>query len=498
MSRPGPVDPGPVGVTDGRAKRDRRPRLTSGRARADYDLPSPRTKGDPVPRLSRRRTRGVVVPAALGVLLAATAGCVSGTEPGGSRLPQAESWSDVTGGPANRSMARSDLADRLDLVWSRPLGAPLVGTASSPALDWSYQATVSERGCNFFALSDTDGRKLWCSRLATAGPRITATVDGRGTTFLPQTGGVVSVSDENEIRWFAPTEGTPTTIVLLDNRHLLTVTQFGVVEVFNTHTGLTVASGLRLAGVPAAVERDHGLPWCAIGTRGCPAPGPAAVDTGRRTAYLTVWTPGRDVADLVAVRFDGDAEGRLTELWREPLPDGRTGTPVALSPDGDRVFLHTADGDLQARATADGAPLWTEPVGFVPDFSPAVLDDGTLVTGGRSTTVWRGPSDEHPADAGPAPVVAVADRGDTAEVRWRRDDLRQLANPVATPSGRVVVATRGARDRIVVHVLDGADGHTTQRLEVPDSHGPVAGLSVDAEGNLTVSAAMGTIYLYHG
>ena len=441
------------------------------------------------------------------IAVALAAGCASSTESGGARLGQAESWSSVTGGPPNSGRAHASVSDSPGLVWSRPLGAPATGVASSDGIGTFFQATVSERGCNLWALTDDDGRKRWCLRLPTDGPRITATVDGRGSLFVPVYGGVAAVAAEGENRWFAETRGVPTTITLLDNRNLLLISHLGIARVVNTQTGLDASSRLPLAGEIAPSAPSFGLPWCDSGERGCPAPGPAAVDTGAGRAYLTAWAPGSPAPELVAVQFtaggpgsaDGDA-GRLDVLWRTPLPEGRLGVPVVLSYDRDEVYVHAGDGTLSGYSTADGSARWSAPIGFRPDTPPASLPDGTLVTGGRTTTVWRGVDDDHAADAGPAPVVAVRGEGGTGREIWRRDDLRQLTNPAATADGRVVVAVRsggtGRAPGIAVHILDGGDGRTLHEIAVPAATGPVSGLSVDRDGRIALTTAAGAVYVF--
>jgi len=313
-------------------------------------------------------------------------------------------------------------------------------------------------------------------------------------------GGVGALAAEGENRWFAATKGVPTTVTLLDGRNLLLVSHLGVARVVNAHTGLDATPELRLTGDIATDDRAYGLPWCATGERGCPAPSPAAVDTDTATAYLTAWTPGADDPELVAVRLVPGEFTTLEEVWRVPLPDGRLGTPVVLSNDRDEVYVHAADGTLGAYSTSDGAVRWSAPVGYRPDTPPALLPDGTLVSGGRTTTVWRGPDDDHDDDAGPAPVVAVRGEDGTGREVWRRDDLRQLTNPAATADGRVLVAVRsgGTDDEpgIAVHLLDGDDGATLHRIEVPAATGPVSGLSVDSDGRIALTTAVGAVYVF--
>ncbi|GLB62480.1 hypothetical protein NCCP2495_03580 [Dietzia sp. NCCP-2495] len=452
------------------------------------------------PASTPRATRTLAAALAVGLL----AGCVSHTESGGARMSQAASWSSVTGGPSNSGRAHSELADAPELLWSRTLGAPAIGVASSDGLGSLFQATVSERGCNVWSLSMDDGRKNWCMRMPTDGPRITATVDGRGTLFVPMYGGVSSVAAEGENRWFAPIRGIPTTVTLLDERHLLLISHQGAARVVNTHTGLDSSPEMRLAGEITTSDHGYGLPWCGIGESGCPVPGPAAVDTNSATAYVTVWTPGADDPELVAVRFVDGEYPTLEELWRVPLPGGRLGVPPVLSDDGATVYVHDADGDLRAFATADGTGTWSTPIGYRPDLPPALLPDGTLVTGGRTTTVWKGPDDDHDDDAGPAPVVALSGGDGSGRELWRRDDLQQLTNPAATADGRVVVAVRAADSSddddsgpgIALHLLDGADGHTIHRIEVPAATGPVSGLSIDDDGHIALTTGLGAVYVY--
>lgn len=437
---------------------------------------------------------------AVAALVGLVAGCASATESGGARLGQAESWSSVAGGPDNSGRARSDVDEAPDLLWSRTLGAPAIGVASSDGIGTSFQATVSERGCNLFALAADDGRKRFCTRLPTDGPRITATVDGRGSLFVPMHGGVGAVAESGENRWFAPTRGVPTTVTLLDNRSLLLISHLGVARVVNAHTGLDASPELRLTGDPGRVDPGFGIPWCPTGERGCPVPAPAAVDTASRTAYLTAWTPGRDTPELLAVRLTSGDVTFLEEVWRVPLPEGRLGTPVVLSEDRERVYVHAADGALGAYSTVDGAALWSVPVGYRPDTPPAVVSGDAVVTGGRTTTVWRGPDDDHDDDPGPAPVIAVRDDGGTGRELWRRDDLQQLTNPATTEDGRIVVAVRSGETEegpgIALLLLDAADGGTVHHIDVPAASGPVAGLSVDSDGRIALTTAMGAVYVF--
>ena len=94
--------------------------------------------------------------------------------------------------------------------------------------------------------------------------------------------------------------------------------------------------------------------------------------------------------------------------------------------------------------------------------------------------------------------MAVRDLG---TARFYRDALDEA--PAATADGRVVVAVRAADSSdddsgpgIALHLLDGADGHTIHRIEVPAATGPVSGLSIDDDGHIALTTGLGAVYVY--
>ena len=49
---------------------------------------------------------------------------------------------------------------------------------------------------------------------------------------------------------------------------------------------------------------------------------------------------------------------------------------------------------------------------------------------------------------------------------------------------------------IAIHVLDGGDGRTLHRIDVPAATGPVSGLSIDSDGRIALTTAVGAVYLF--
>lgn len=454
---------------------------------------------------------------AAGSALAAVAGLAAACAPVPSQRDfypgQSEGWSSTYADLRNSSSAPQELSDQPALRWSRDLGATAPGPAVFDRTNALRIATFSDQGCNMFSLSLTDGRKQWCARHAIVGPRLAPQVNNYGDTYWPIHHGAASMSGEGEYRWTTDLRTSSTTVRQLNGSQVLVVNTFGQARVMRTLHGTQAGPPLDLGGPVPGVPDDYGLPWCDTGTRGCPSPAPAALDSSGTRFYLTVWTLGAEQPDLVAVDVhttasddpatpadpdERDARAFLREAWRVPLEHGRTGAPVVLSAD-EQVAYVAAPGGLAAYSTADGTPRWFHDTGVDTDFAPAVTADGTIVMGGRTGTFYRGEDEEAAAarDAALAggPVLALRDTGDAAEELWRAADAASLTAPVVTADGAALVASRASEDGVVLRAY-GADGQVRWQTAVPDAHGPVAGLSLNTGSEIALVLSIGRLYLY--
>lgn len=427
---------------------------------------------------------------------------------------QSGNWSSTYADMRNSSASTGDAPENPSLKWSRDIGAPLPGPATFSPLDVLHQASLSDGGCNVFALEIEDGRKAWCSRQAIAGPRISSQINKFGDSYWPILWGVSAVSGEGEFRFDSKSPGTATTARQLGGQLILTVSMFGQARIYSTQNGAPRGAPLDLAGPVPDVAPDYGLPWCETGSRGCPAPASAALSADGSTFYLTVWAPGADEPEIVAARVsahertkpeeevsptDPHALVSMDELWRAPLPHGRTGAPVVLSDDESVAYVSSPDG-ITAISTEDGAERWHFKTNVETDFAPAVSPDGTIVVGGRTAAFYRGPEGEKTDEVtdqalrGSA-VVALHDDGEGATELWRDDRAASLSAPVISADGNVVLASRKDGNGVVLRALD-SEGQEIWSEPVPDAKGPVAGLTLATSGALALSMSVGRVYLY--
>lgn len=464
-------------------------------------------------RSSTRRTSRVVA-----ALTASSAVVLAACSPVSSSLDahpgQSEDWSSTYADMHNSSFSPGDSPENPALRWSRDIGAPLPGPATFSPLDEIQQASLSDSGCNVFSLEIEDGRKSWCNRQAIGGPRISGQINKFGDSYWPILFGAASISGEGEFRYGTTPPGTATTARQLSGQLVLTVSMFGQARIYGTQHGTPRGAPLELAGPVPDVEPDYGLSWCETGSRGCPAPAPAAVTGDGSIFYLTVWTPGADEPELVAVRVDSRERANpeehvpatdphamigMTELWRSPLPHGRTGAPVVLSEDEDVAYVTGPEG-ITAFSTEDGAERWHHETDVETDFAPAVTPDGTIILGGRTGAFYRGEDDEETDEitrdalTGSA-VVALHDDGDSASEVWRDEHAASLTAPVVSSDGNVLLASREGENGVAIRAL-GGDGEELWSKPVPGAEGPVAGLTLAGSGALVLSLSVGRVYFF--
>lgn len=450
--------------------------------------------------------------AALLTATIALGACSPITSPFDAHPSQAQSWSSPYADMRNSSTALAALPATPTLRWSRDLGAPAPGPAVFDSNDSVMVSTMSAQGCNVFSFVASNSFKLWCSRQPIAGPRIAAQLNSFGDAYLPTLFGTAALSGEGEYRWGSSERVTSTTARQLNGQQVLIINTFGQARVLSTINGDQISPPLDLGGPVPAAPNDYGLPWCETGTRGCPAPAPAAIAADGTRFYLTVWPLGADTPFLVAVDVlthsgsnpaesadpsDPDATATLQEAWRTPLPHGRTGAPVVLSSDGAVAYVASTQG-LAAFNTADGAPRWYTPTNVETDFAPAISPDGLIVLGGRTGTFYRGEGQDAAAQreaaSGGGQLVALRDRGDRAEELWRRD-ASALTAPVLSADNSVLIASRSDADGVTLRALR-SDGEPQWDVEVPDARGGVSGVSLGNTGTIAIVMAIGRLYIF--
>ena len=176
-----------------------------------------------------------------------------------------------------------------------------------------------------------------------------------------------------------------------------------------------------------------------------------------------------------------------TNLVVETLPIGPGGRTVAVSPDGDRVYVSETDGLLRVLNRADSALGGTAVVGTGSE-GVAASSDGLHVyvtnAGDGTVSPFTAPSVTTPSDAsvrpGTAVTFSVTTQGDVTGLQWERsDDDGATWSPIpdatdATYSLTATLADDGALFRVLASsiVFPGtqfgggdAHGHRTAAAE---------------------------------
>jgi outer membrane protein assembly factor BamB len=226
----------------------------------------------------------------------------------------------------------------------------------------------------------------------------------------------------------------------------------------------------------ATFDPNHDVLACARGEAGCPAANTPAIADGR--LYFTFWTPGAANAGVKAVLLKEGAQTTLTPLWTSDTLVGGSGSSPTLSADGSRLYVTDNGGSLLAIETRTGTVMWTYPLGYKSGGSVSISPDGLIM----------------PAGGGQSPVMAFKDKGDSAVLLWRRDDL--VNRGIATQAeGHLAYAavTRGHFKNDLV-VVDTLTGRSIDRTELPGTTIFSVGTTIGPDATVYVSTIRGTVF----
>ncbi len=378
----------------------------------------------------------------------------------------------------------------LTLSWTRPIGGP---TAAATVLDQDGQIFVTtdidtscvgvpNAGGAIFSFQMPTGRKRSCDELGPDGIYAGAAIDGMSNVYVGDDGGAYSLTANGQPRWRTPVAGVPLSVQFTGDSHVLTVTQSGQVDVLNRQTGERMVPTYQLLGQPDFLAHPNlprppdgdGLSDCATGGPQCPVANVSAIDTSTGRFYVTVWHPGSPTASLVGLRY---ADKQIHQEWRADMLIGGSATSPTLSPDGKTVYVGDNSGRLIAVDASNGHAKWVQPLGFSPEGGLSD-DDGLLLPGG---------DDGH--------LMAVRDKGDSAEIAWERKDLALRGRPVQTAGNTgYVVALMG--DALNLVTFDTTSGNTVASAALPDAQGTTTGTAIGPKGGVVVTTRVGEIYVF--
>ena len=390
-------------------------------------------------------------------------------------------WPSYGGDANNANFTTATVPDDLALSWSRPTGGPITAPLTVSTRSNVAVTSRTENGCNTFVFDPTSGRKNFCKRMREGVEVSALLIDqydqpyiGEQTTFLAFNAG-------GAIRWRAPVLGVPLSAKFAAPNIALVVTTQGQIQLFDTQTAALVAPELLLRPDADPADPLFGFGECVDNGPRCVVPAPPAVDAAHERFFLNVWPPGAIASQVRAFTYHQvDGKRTVAEAWHADVPGGVVG-PATVSADGATVYAFSRLGQIVALDAATGKTRWTFDNGGYGFATMAVSPDGLIM----------------PTGVVGAPLTLLRDKGDRAELVWKRDDLASVSLSTLTSSGTAwtVVRDPGAQTLSLVEVST-ADGAPKRTLPLPESVGFATGVAVSPSGQIAVATHIGEVYFF--
>ncbi|MGW4324288.1 outer membrane protein assembly factor BamB family protein [Nocardia sp. NPDC004573] len=427
-------------------------------------------------RPSRKRAAAVL--AAVGALT--LAGC--GTDYDDITVGTGKGWTAAYHDGRNSGTTPITGSRKMGLSWQRPIGGPIAQPVTLGP-DGQLFLTTRLQNCSIFSFQMATGRKRFCNALGPSAISAPSAVDGMTNVYVGDDSRVISFNYLGQPRWATPVAGTPVSVQFTGDGKLLTISQSGQVDVLSRQTGERSVPTLQLLGEPNFLvnaglgwpDAGQGLDDCATGGPQCPVANISPIDAGSGSFYVTLWQPGRPAAAVIALRYTGD---KVVREWSAELLLGGSSTSPALSADGGTLYVGDNNNRLIALDTADGRTKWVHRLDWTPRGGISVSDDGLIVPSGEDGY-----------------LLALRDKGDTAETAWERKDLA-LRGSAAQTMGDTGYVTAAIGDGLNLVTFDTRTGSTIDSDVLPGAKGTTTGTSIGAKGEVVVATRIGEIFAF--
>lgn len=309
--------------------------------------------------------------------------------------------------------------------------------------------------CRLFALDGSTGDVLWCSdRVNDAAIASSPTIDRDGNVYLGDNRAMYSFTSQGHHRWQTPIVGLPLSAQFTPEGHLFFITHICRIYVLSRDTGEPILDPYVL--LPGLSYEPGFLDYldCGSGSSegNCPCANTPSIDLKSGVFYCTLSRPGKGQTSLVAMRYIPGDPPRIEPLWENQALAGGSASSPDLSGDGLRLYVNDNTNHMLALSAENDETLWSFDLGYNPLGSACTSRSGVILpTGGIG-----------------APLVALRDAGDHAEILWERPDLesRGIAVQRGTDRAYVVAARAGNLLGIRLLVLDLATGRTLDEESV--------------------------------
>lgn len=385
---------------------------------------------------------------------------------------------------AHADSANSDYADvrgpsDLTLAWTRQFPGGMINLGATADGAGRVYVTTSAPGCRLYALDRATGETLWCAQdLDKMAVSSSPLLDRDGRIFLADGSAMRAYDHDGKVLWRTPIVGAPLSAQFTPAGNLLFITHIGRIYVLDRDHGRPILPPLELiAG--ATFDPAKGAMACMRGLPECPSANTPAIDA-HGTVFFTFWTPGAPNAGVRAMRLKEGKHPSLTPLWtNDALPGGSAASPD-LSADGKRLYLTDNAGGLQALDAASGKTIWRFDMGHESGGSVSSSPRGLIM----------------PAGGGGGVLLAVQDKGGSAQLLWRRDDQINRGLPPQAANGLAYATVSSGQGENDLVVVDTATGAEKDRERLPGRTLFTVGTTIDQDGTVYVPTIRGQLFAY--
>lgn len=405
-------------------------------------------------------------------------------------------WSTLHQGPGNRDQARgAKIYSNYD-TWHALEGvALLVAPAVSPAKTRLYQTSGLPKGSSNLHAFSMDGEPLWQAPAwtdADSGVDPCAVlsnviVDYQGDLYLGDCNQVFSFKPNGELKWSVPLPepqqgdwqpladlpiNALTTPVFTTQGHLLGVTNFGDVVVWDRASGKVLSQPMRLPGLlsprsdvikqPKTMWGEGFMDpdirdwaWQLLFGGEMRSMNTPAVSQESGRIFVAATSTELSLGRLYGLDLIETDQGYSIEIGFATDFGIGSGSSPAMSPDDRYVYVSDEEGYVYSIDAASGTIVWQTKTNAVAG-SAVIGTDGTVMV----------------LQAWPHPIMTAMD-GDTGDIKWlaNADELANkvlprswiLGDPVASANGIPTVT----EDAILVPVVYGYPFWVGRTLALP-------------------------------
>jgi len=340
-----------------------------------------------------------------------------------------------------------------------------------------------EGSCHLFALDGETGEMLWCSdRVNDRAVASSPAIDRDGHIYIGDNRAMNSFTREGSLRWRRPIVGFPVSSQFTPDGHLIFTTHIGRVYVLRRDTGEPVLEPLVLLPSVSYTPSAFDYIDCFVGSSesACYSANTLSIDQDTGAFYFTLTRPGEPESLLVAMRYLAGPDPAIEPLWENAALEGGTASSPCISADGGRLYVNDQADHLLALDATTGGIIWTFDLGFSSLGSPSCSSTGLIF----------------PSGAFGAPLVAVQDAGDHAELVWSRVDVETRGITVQRGGDRAYAAVvdAGRIFGLRLLVIDSRTGITLDEEPISLISSSTVGTTMSEEGHVYVPGLLGGLW----